>query len=330
MERIMKIEEELKKERNKTRRYVLSLSLAEEYYNLYKVTKNTDFLDRALNIISNLEKKDVRVLNLLGLIYIEKGNLDSAISIFEEILSKYKISDDDKYIVLYNISLAYFRKGEISRAYAILKNIILNSKGEINMLSKKLLAKVCLKLGENNIKYIEEARSILENFEIPSEDLAITYAALAKYYNDRELLNKAKEVAILLKNERILADVLSVSDDENDLRKALEIYTKLGDYKNQLKVLYKLSAKDFTLFPEILERIKNMDDNKDKILILYDMYKRTRIYQFLKEAIKSAEKIGDFLFLARAYSELANYENEIINLRKSISYYEKYIQQLGK
>ncbi|TRM73969.1 hypothetical protein DJ528_10895, partial [Sulfolobus sp. B5] len=55
-------------------------------------------------------------------------------------------------------------------------------------------------------------------------------------------------------------------------------------------------------------------------------YERTKLVHFLKEAIKCAENINDYLFLARGYAELANYENEVINLRLSIKYYEKYIE----
>ncbi|ACR42249.1 tetratricopeptide repeat protein [Saccharolobus islandicus] len=325
MERIAELEEQLKKEKNKEKRNILYTTLIQEYYNLYKKYKNMEFLDRALSIANEIEKKNPTILNFLGLIYLEKRKPDIAILTFKELLSEYNLNNEDKNIILYNLSLAYFQKGELSNAYNTLKSLVLNSKEEINALSKKLLVKVCLALGE--IKYVEEARELLEEFEIPSEDLAITYAALAKYYNDTKLLEKAKSIATVLGNEKILADILSISDNEEDLRKAIQIYEKLGDYNSQLKPLYKLSNRDPSLLVEILEKIKNLEDSKDKLNILYDIYKRTKIVQFLKEAIETAEKLQDYLFLARAYSELASYEEEVSNLRKAISFYEKYIQK---
>jgi len=325
MERIAELEEQLKKEKNKEKRNILYTTLIQEYYNLYKKYKNMEFLDRALSIANEIEKKNPTILNFLGLIYLEKRKPDIAILTFKELLSEYNLNNEDKNIILYNLSLAYFQKGELSNAYNTLKSLVLNSKEEINSLSKKLLAKVCLALGE--IKYVEEARELLEEFEIPSEDLAITYAALAKYYNDTKLLEKAKSIATVLGNEKILADILSISDNEEDLRKAIQIYEKLGDYNSQLKPLYKLSNRDPSLLVEILEKIKNLEDSKDKLNILYDIYKRTKIVQFLKEAIETAEKLQDYIFLARAYSELASYEEEVSNLRKAISFYEKYIQK---
>ncbi|QGA54707.1 hypothetical protein GFS03_09050 [Sulfolobus sp. E5-1-F] len=328
MERIVELEEQIKKEKNKEKRNILYTMLIQEYYNLYKKYKNTELLDRALSIANEIEKKNPTVLNTLGLIYLEKGMPDIAILTFKELLSKYNLNNEDKNIILYNLSLAYFQKGELLNAYNTLKGLVVNSRGEINTLSKKLLAKVCLALGE--IRYIEEARELLEEFEIPSEDLAITYAALAKYYNDTKLLKKAKDIALALGNDKILADILSISDDEKDLRRAIQIYEKLGDYNSQLKPLYKLSNNDPSLFVKILEKMVNLEDSKDKLVILYDIYKRTKIPQFLKEAIKTAEKLQDYLFLARAYSELANYEEEVTNLRKAISFYEKYIEKSQK
>ncbi|MCH4816541.1 MAG: hypothetical protein QXY87_00010 [Saccharolobus sp.] len=325
MERIAELEEQLKKEKNKEKRNILYTALIQEYYNLYKKYKNMEFLDRALSIANEIEKINPTILNILGLIYLEKRKPDIAILTFKELLSEYNLNNEDKNVILYNLSLAYFQKGELLNAYNTLKSLVLNSKKEINILSKKLLAKVCLALGE--IKYVEEARELLEQFEIPSEDLAITYASLAKYYNDTKLLEKAKSIATVLGNEKILADILSISDNEEDLRKAIQIYEKLGDYNSQLKPLYKLSNKDPSLLVEILEKIENLEDSKDKLNILYDIYKRTKIVQFLKEAIETAEKLQDYLFLARAYSELASYEEEVPNLRKAISFYEKYIQK---
>ncbi|WP_338600690.1 CDC27 family protein [Sulfolobus tengchongensis] len=326
MERIVKLEEQVRKEKNKQKRLILYNILIQEYYNLYKRYKNPEFLDKALGLIDEIGEKNSSTLNILGLIYIEKKEYNKAISIFNELLDSHKLSTDDKDIILYNLALAYFGKGELKNAYNILKSLTLTSKGEINTLSRKLLAKVCLKLGESNITYVNEAKEILESLDMPSEDLAVAYAVLAKHNNDKYFLEKAKKIATMLGNERLLADILSISDNEEDLKEAIRLYAKIGDYKNQLKPLYKLSRSDQSIFTEILDRLKNIEDSKDKLEILYDIYRRTNLIYFLKEAIKTAEKIEDYLFLARAYVELANYEDEASNLKKAVLFYEKYIQ----
>ncbi|MEM1983606.1 MAG: hypothetical protein QXZ63_08145, partial [Sulfolobales archaeon] len=98
----------------------------------------------------------------------------------------------------------------------------------------------------------------------------------------------------------------------------------------QIRVLYKLTYNKPSLYSEIIDRLQLLDDSKDKLSILYDLYIRTKIIQFLKEAIKVAEKLNDVLFIARAYAELAKYENEVENLRKAISFYEKYVELQNK
>ncbi|AOL15921.1 hypothetical protein BFU36_03365 [Sulfolobus sp. A20] len=326
IERIIKLEEEFKKEKSSSKRNVILSTLISEYYNLYVKSRNKLFLDKIIDLSKNLPKKDYKSMNVLGLVHLEKEEYDSAINIFKEIINEFKLPEDDKNVILYNLSLAYFNKGDYYVAYETLKDVISNSRGEINVLSKKLLAKVCLKLGAENIKYVEEAKKVLESLDMPSEELAIAYAILFKYYNDFKLLGKAKELANNLGDERVLADVLSVSEQEDDLRKALDIYVKLNDKKGKIRVLYKLSKKYSDLISEIIDGISGLEDSKDKLTILYDLYERTKLVHFLKEAIKCAENINDYLFLARGYAELANYENEVINLRLSIKYYEKYIE----
>jgi len=45
---------------------------------------------------------------------------------FKELLSEYNLNNEDKNIILYNLSLAYFQKGELSNAYNTLKSLVLN------------------------------------------------------------------------------------------------------------------------------------------------------------------------------------------------------------
>ncbi|TRM96996.1 hypothetical protein DJ530_12410, partial [Sulfolobus sp. E1] len=255
IERIIKLEEEFKKEKSSSKRNVILSTLISEYYNLYVKSRNKLFLDKIIDLSKNLPKKDYKSMNVLGLVHLEKEEYDSAINIFKEIINEFKLPEDDKNVILYNLSLAYFNKGDYYVAYETLKDVISNSSGEINVLSKKLLAKVCLKLGAENIKYVEEAKKVLESLDMPSEELAIAYAILFKYYNDFKLLGKAKELANNLGDERVLADVLSVSEQEDDLRKALDIYVKLNDKKGKIRVLYKLSKKYSDLISEIIDGI---------------------------------------------------------------------------
>ncbi|MEM3515879.1 MAG: CDC27 family protein [Saccharolobus sp.] len=328
MENIIKLEESIKREKNKAKKYNLIKILLGEYYNIYRKTKNTKFLDKIIQLSEEIDRRDINVLNILGLAYLEKKEFDNAIKIFNEILNDHNITREDRNTILYNLAIAYFNKGELATAYDILKEISLNSNGDLNILSKRLLAKTCLKLGD--VRHIEEAKKILESFDTPTEDLAIAYAALAKYYGSKELLEKAKSIANIIGNKRVMADVLSVSNDENDLKEAYKLYSELNDNIGQIRVLYKLSYNNPSLFSEIIDRLQLLDDSKDKLSILYDLYIRTKIIQFLKEAIKVAEKLNDVLFIARAYAELAKYENEVENLRKAISFYERYVELQNK
>ena len=65
---------------------------------------------------------------------------------------------------------------------------------------------------------------------------------------------------------------------------------------------------------------------QDKIKLLNELYERANLVDFLKQAIKLAEKENEYLFLARAHVELSKRENEVENLRRAVTYYEKFIK----
>ncbi|MEM0294220.1 MAG: hypothetical protein QXF93_06445, partial [Saccharolobus sp.] len=148
MENIIKLEESIKREKNKAKKYNLIKILLGEYYNIYRKTKNTKFLDKIIQLSEEIDRRDINVLNILGLAYLEKKEFDNAIKIFNEILNDHNITSEDRNTILYNVAIAYFNKGELATAYDILKEISLNSNGDLNILSKRLLAKTCLKLGD--------------------------------------------------------------------------------------------------------------------------------------------------------------------------------------
>ncbi|MCY0882948.1 MAG: hypothetical protein OWQ50_03925 [Acidianus infernus] len=79
---------------------------------------------------------------------------------------------------------------------------------------------------------------------------------------------------------------------------------------------------------EAIQRLEESGESRERQTLLYELYKRTGILNFLKEAIKIAEKYNDYLFLARSYVELSKRENELENLRKAVLFYERYIESL--
>lgn len=72
------------------------------------------------------------------------------------------------------------------------------------------------------------------------------------------------------------------------------------------------------------------ENSKEAQTLLYELYKKTGITDFLKKSLQIAEIHKDYLFLARGYVELSKKENEIENLRRAIAYYEKYLSQINR
>ncbi|WP_253823069.1 tetratricopeptide repeat protein [Acidianus sp. RZ1] len=142
-------------------------------YDKYKKTKDKKFLEEAINILEG--KDDISSLNLLGLILLELDKLEEAENAIDKGLRKAK-SDEDKGTLLFNKSLIAYRKGDYRRAYELLKSI--PTKSSTYPHARRFLAKVCLSLGE--VRFVEEARGILESYDIPNEDLATCYIFLSR------------------------------------------------------------------------------------------------------------------------------------------------------
>jgi tetratricopeptide (TPR) repeat protein len=299
---------------------MLDIEKAYKLYSDYKKTGNRELLSKIEELIKG--DSSIQGLNLLALVYIEKGKYDDAINALDIALKKVK-DDEDKATLLFNKALALFRKGDLDSSYEILKSI--PSRTSVYAHSRRFLAQVCIKKGD--LRHLEEARQILESFDIPNEDLAVTYILLSRL-KDKSLYKKAVEIAKSIKNEKLLAEALLSSDDEKELEVALEIFRKLNDVNGEAKVLYKLSLKKPELLYEAIQRLEESGESRERQTLLYELYKRTGILNFLKEAIKIAEKYNDYLFLARSYVELSKKENELENLRKAVLFYEKYVESL--
>ena len=296
-------------------RVIRAKKLLEEY----RKSKDKRKLDEAIAILEGRE--DLHCLNQLGLIYLEKGENKKAVESFEKALKKAK-SEEDKNIIKFNLALALFKSKDYLRAYETLRELESTS---LKTHAQRLLAKVCLAFGD--LRHVEEARAILESFDEPTEDLIAVYIFLGRN-GKKEYLDKAVKYAELLGNKRLLAEALLSYDDKEKIEKALEIFRELKDIKGEARALYRLSFYRSELLYEALQKLEESGEGnaQDRIKLLNELYKRTNILDFLKQAIELAEKENEYLFLARAYVELSKKENEVENLRKAIKYYEEFIK----
>jgi len=285
----------------------------------YRKSKDVKKLEEAIALLEGRE--DVHSLNQLGLIYLEKGENRKAIESFEKALKLAK-NQEEKNVIKFNLALALFKSKEYFRAYEILKELENTS---LRTHAQRLLAKVCLALGD--LKHIEEAKAILEGFDEPTEDLIAVYIFLGRN-GRKEYLDKAVKFAELLGNKKLLAEALLSYDNKEKIERALEIFRELKDVKGEARALYKLSFYRPELLYEALQKLEESGEGnaQDKIRLLHELYKRTKITDFLKQAIGIAEKEKEYLFLARAYVELSKIENEVENLRKAVKYYEEFIK----
>ncbi|EWG07874.1 MAG: hypothetical protein ASUL_02484 [Candidatus Aramenus sulfurataquae] len=299
-----------------------TIANAVELFERYKRTKEPELLDSAISILEEVEKKDSGSLNLLGLCYLEKGDVRKAIEVFNEAYKRAK-DEESRGVILLNKAMALMKLREYQGAYDALKEAIslrTSVKGE----AKRLLAKVCLARGG---KYVEEAKDILESFEIPNEDLAVAYILLARR-GRKEYGKKAIEVSKFLKDDRLLAEALLSSGEEKDVEEALELFRRVRDVRGEARALLVLSKYKPELVYEAASKLEEIEDeSQEHLQLLYEVYKRTGLVELLKRAITIAEKLKDSLFLARAYVELSKVENEVENLRLAVKYYEEYVRR---
>ncbi|MEJ2777395.1 tetratricopeptide repeat protein [Stygiolobus sp. RP850M] len=300
----------------------IRLEKAKVLYEEYKRKKDKSLLDEAVKLLQGDDS--VASLNQLGLIYTELERYQEAEEVFRKALRKTK-NEEDLAIIKFNLAICLFKKKDLTSAYEILKELSV-TKNVMKVHSQRLLAKVCLAMGD--IKHVDEARAILENFDEPTEDLIVSYIYLARN-GRREYLKKAIELAQLLGNKRLLAEALLSSEAEEDLEKALVLFRELKDVKGEARALYKLSFYNKELLYEALQKLEEYGEgtDSDKVRLLNELYKRTNLVDFLKKAISYAEKANETLFLARAYVELSKHENEVENLRKAVKYYEEFISK---
>ncbi|BFI76084.1 lipopolysaccharide assembly protein LapB [Sulfurisphaera ohwakuensis] len=294
---------------------------AKQIFEEYKKTKDPSKLDEVIKLLEG--RQDLHSLNQLGLVYLEKGDTKKAIEYFEKALRKAK-SNEDRYVINFNLALALFKDKDYTRAYEILRELV---NTPLKTHAQRLLAKVCLSMGD--IKHVEEARAILESFDEPTEDLIVAYIYLGRNSGRKDYLDKAVNYAELIHNKRLLAEALLSYDDKDKIERALEIFRELKDVKGEARALYKLSFYKSELLYEALQKLEESNEGspQDKIRLLNELYKRTGVIDFLKQAISIAEKEKEYLFLARAYVELSKKENELENLRKAVMYYEEFIRK---
>ncbi len=299
-----------------------TVSTALELFERYKKSKDAELLDSAISILESSEKKDSGSLNLLGLCYLEKGEPRRALEVFDEAYKRAK-DEESRGVILVNRAMALMKLRMYQEAYDSLKEAI-SLKTSVKGEAKRLLARVCLARGG---KFVEEARQLLESFDMPNEDLAVAYIILARR-GMKEYVKKAIEVAKFLKDERLLAEALLSSGEKEGAERALEIFRKVGDVKGEARALLLLSKFRPELVYEAVSKLEGVEEESpEHAQLLLEVYKRTGVVELLKRAISVAEKLNDPLFLARAYVELSKVENEVENLRLAVKYYEEHVRR---
>ncbi|BBG24345.1 hypothetical protein IC006_1655 [Sulfuracidifex tepidarius] len=293
------------------------------YLQLYLKERKDELIRKSISFYSQVIKKDCVVLNNLGLCYMYLGNCEDSMEVFNS--AREVCKNEDEYMLDFNYSLALLNCNRPSEAYIVIKSLLKQKKDPHFI---RLFGRVCLSLSKRDLSYVMEAVPLLESLDQPVEELILSYILLAKDH-DKKLIEKALQLAEENGDKKLLAEALLVKGDLRSLEKALSIFRETGDVRGEARALYLLSSFQQDRLPEALSVVEKLGES-DKKEILYDMYKRTKISSLLKEAIRIAEKQGDWLFLARGYRELSKTENEVDNLRKAVEFYEKYIEFKNK
>ncbi len=289
------------------------------YLQLYLKERRKEFAEKSLSFYSQVSKKDCVVMNNLGLVYLYLNRCEESLSTFNS--GRQVCKNEDEYMLDFNYSLSLMNCGRSSDAYVVVKSLLKERKDPQVL---RLFGKICLSLSRRSLSYVEEAIPLLEAMDQPVEELILSYILLSRE-KDKKFADRAVKLAQENGDKKLIAEALLAKGDENSLNEALSIFREIGDERGEARTLYLLSSYREDKLPEALSAVEKLDES-DKKEILFDMYSKTKINSLLKESMRIAEKQADWLFLARAYRELAKSENEVHNLRKSVEYYEKYLE----
>jgi tetratricopeptide (TPR) repeat protein len=289
------------------------------YLQQYLRSRNVEYVEKSLSFYKQVEKKDCVVLNNIGLCEMYLGKCQESMDVFNN--ARKVCKNEDEYMLDFNYALSLLSCGKEEEAYMIMKSLIKNNKSPSFI---RLFGKTCISLARKDMNYVEEAVPLLESLEQPVEELVLSYIILAKAKGN-EFTEKALKLARENGDERLIAEALLVKGDEKSLNEALSLFRRVNDMNGQARALYALSLVEQDKLPDALNLVEKLPDDIEKMEILFDLYKRTKMIPLLKESLRIAEKVQNWLFLARGYRELSEREDALNNLKKSVEFYEKYV-----
>jgi len=203
----------------------------------YRKMKNYDLaVDNAEKSKSIKTTADSAIL--LGNIYFEKGNFDEALKNYQEAL---KI-DKNNAIVLYNMAIALFRKGERFPALEYLKKAAeADQIGEIafksySRLGTEFLSTNMLDLAEN---YLKKAVSLSPNDPATRYNLSLLYL---KRGNQAQAIKELEESERLgQENKKLLENIGETYYSLNDYDKSIRVYEKILETdKRNVRILSRI------------------------------------------------------------------------------------------
>ncbi len=233
----------------------------------------TDQSDKAIEHFIDLLQVDHETIDThlaLGNLFRSRGEVDRAIRIHKNLITKENLSIDEKHLALFELSKDYMAAGLLDRAEKIL--LQLTEEPDYRQPALENLVSIYQQIQEWN-KAIYYSHELVKNNKDKryKKDIAHYWCEIAKetYLDERDTKSLSKAI---LYYQRAL------SEDEKCVRASIslgEIYLQQEDYESALKYFTKVVEQDMNFISEILwdiETCYQQLDREDELIQLLEYY----------------------------------------------------------
>jgi len=270
----------------------------------------TDSAIEAFRKLSLFDEYRIKSLNLLAQCLVEKGEYESAIEEFHEVLSSGEITQEERDAILFNLSIAYYEQQSFSQAYDTISKIKDIEVFEKNDYYNKITNQIESEKIED-IDEIESSEKAEPAVEVEGDEIEFEL----EFEDEEENLEESTEEKTTQKKK-----VKKQKEKQKSTKVGEEIVNSLTEEINKLKEDNKKLRKAVVVLKDKVVDLEDKQDKKEN----EDMDEIAKMMEYLhneqeninKESNKNSKEI------AKIKDKLDNISELIKELKKDLNKYE--------